>query len=854
MLRVSTDSRANLFTLKKEVLKLVENCNFIQPPASAVNSNSALNTNEIAYLSTLLLLVGVKMLSIKPTFENILNLYDQLYNLTPSLFAQIFKPSETLFDELLISSNKILALTNSFDTSLLGYIYQYFCLPIRKHSQKHIELANKSFKLRETITFTQLYTPPWVIDFLLQNTIMSQWQDKKSKIKIIDPACGSGHFLLRAFDLLYELYLLEGYRKEEIGQLIIGKNIYGADIDPIALFVSALSLYVKLISSISNSSTSNSFLTSNSFSSDLKLNLALAQEVVDMDEPMLGSLYKNWPNEHILSNKYNVVVTNPPYIGRKLLDRRLKQKLKETYPDAHQDLCAAFIKRGLDLLENDGKLGYIAQSSLLFLPTYKKLRENIIEENHLACVVDAGTQVFPLEVGEKINSALFVIGKGKKNDSNNTLFFDISNTLEKEEKLSKLLSGTSNVDRHTNISADVYEHLQSNFKEYPNLAFNYKFSKKFIELFNKLPKIASCMDVKQGLATTDNKRFIRYWWEVDKNEIGKRWFPYAKGAGSERWYAPIETVVDWENDGAAIKETVAKAYPYLKGNIAWVVKNEQYYFKEGLTFSFVNTKNLSVRRLPAGCIFDVGGSGLFALNSLPDFGLDFYMAYLNSSVAGVFAQLINPTLNYQVGDVKQIPILPLDNTTKEKLANIAKKCLELKQKLLRFSLTAINANQPQELTAIINGGNNVDFNKIWTDISLEQRKYLFELESLESQIDDLIFAAIHNNSFFDLETINELKALSLKQVSKRISSPIFPVSKKDFAKLVVFHCLKSKIEMEISNTIELALEMCIEGDLEMSIEQALEMPVDKYIETELDKDQNKWFYKSPMIKSSKKNN
>ncbi|HNB24985.1 MAG TPA: hypothetical protein PKZ32_21365, partial [Candidatus Melainabacteria bacterium] len=145
-----------------------------------------------------------------------------------------------------------------------------------------------------------------------------------------------------------------------------------------------------------------------------------------------------------------------------------------------------------------------------------------------------------------------------------------------------------------------------------------------------------------------------------------------KGAGSKRWFSPVVHVVKWENNGQEIKDAVNQAYPYLKGKVHWVVKNEKYYFKEGLSFSFVNNANFAVRLLPAGCIFDVAASALFPTK------IDRYalLAYLNSSFAGKMAHLINPTINFQVGDVKRLPIIPFTESESEKLAQMARECTE----------------------------------------------------------------------------------------------------------------------------------------------------------------------------------
>src|SRR5208283_3635094 len=186
-----------------------------------------------------------------------------------------------------------------------------------------------------------------------------------------------------------------------------------------------------------------------------------------------------------------------------------------------------------------------------------------------------------------------------------------------------------------------------------DFVINYLRPPVVMSLRSRLQKLADIATLKQGLATTDNARFLRYVWEVSPAEIGKRFVPYVRGDGAERWWSPLTTVVLWEGNGLAIKEAVTAAYPYLKGNYAWVVKNEEYYFRSGLTFSFVSKDRLAVRKLAAGAIFDVGSSAIFIDNCSREGAL---LAYLNSALATAMAHDLNPTINFQVGDLKKLVI------------------------------------------------------------------------------------------------------------------------------------------------------------------------------------------------------
>lgn len=601
--------------------------------------------------------------------------------------------------------------------------------------------------LGRLISFTQLYTPDWVVDFLLQNTLLCSWTKPSGncfpqnidtrfvlpektggqtylahELTLIDPACGSGNFLIKAFDLLLSLYQAEGASKSEATRQILSSNLAGVDIDSSALWVSVLSLWLK------------AYCTN--CCDAIKLNkLAHVQNpACPTDKQLLGTLWPDWQQHlnHPLNEKYHAVLTNPPYIGRKLLDRSLKAALKELYPDAHQDLCAAFVRRSMELLQPGGRFGAITQAPLMFLPSYGELRQNLINNNKLIAAVDAGPGVFPLQGGEKVNSALLLIESTKPNhpqEKYEAIFLDVQNKTDKETYLTELVSKS-----HNGGSADCYSINPLTFSRHRKYSFNYKCPPLVLDITEKSLKLSCLADVRQGLATTDNGRFVRYWWDVSPSEIGKRWFPYVKGAGAERWFSPIRHVVDWANNGAAIKESVAAAYPYLNGQTAWVVKNEEYYFQEGLTFSFVSNKSLCVRHLPPNCIFDVGGSALFT----PAEDRDFLLSYLNSSFIAACAQLLNPTLNFQVGDLKQLPYFEFAPATRDKLAEMARQCHSLKQQLFICDATAYGA------IADGNKFNNLNPGKSFQQYCGMLQSCTKQLEEIEEDIDETVLTALSN--------------------------------------------------------------------------------------------------------------
>ena len=559
----------------------------------------------------------------------------------------------------------------------LGWVYQFLCADLRRQALASIQSANKNTNRQELIAFTQLYTPEWIVEFLLANTAYVQWHQRAdgisrfnswrmlavnsrksaAEITILDPACGAGNFLVTALDMSINMLMQEGHAANQAAKLARGL-IYGADVDPLALWVCSLSMLLK------------EFLyTEEPQSTPLNLNLSIEHtDPINGNEnehTLLGSIYPNFSPHHLLSGKYSAVVTNPPYIGRKLMSRELRQSLKESYPQCHHDLAAAFVQRSLQWLDDGGIFGVITQASILSLPSYQKLRQSICHSHSVDAAISLGTAVFPLQGGDKVNSALLLMRMKSGDRANQTAMLDLTSVAQKCETLK---------DQITRLG----EAVESDFILSASIVDGAIAPTVLQELISSAPKLSEIADVRQGLATSDNQRFVKKIEEIDPGALGTVWQPYVKGAGSQRWESPIRFAVKWENDGQEIKEAVALAYPYLKGNIKWVVKNEQYYFRPGLCFSFVNTKNLAVRRLPPGCIFDVAASAVFVYEKSDE---DFLLGYLNSSLMSAIAKAINPTVNMQVGDIKKLPIFSFSARHKELLSESARQCCSLAQEL-----------------------------------------------------------------------------------------------------------------------------------------------------------------------------
>ncbi|HEY9715760.1 MAG TPA: DNA methyltransferase, partial [Chroococcales cyanobacterium] len=359
-----------------------------------LEENRALSTLSCLIAALIKMAGNQAMVSKTPTVEEVIDQQEALYKkfavfCPPDLLPRL--PAPACDEAALKSALQSLVVPGLAplwrDPCTLGFAHQYFCAARRIAAQKHLQQANKGLSAEQLAAFTQLYTPGWVIDFLLANTVLAQWQAKAGaeqssardeatltdisrfllgdqgadpgahgdhslpaqELTVLDPACGAGNFLVRAFDLLFLLYRHEGYATDEALNAVLNNNLVGADIDAAALWVTAMGLFLQC-----------------SLRSE-KAPLAKPNLVwVGEEKNLLGSLSKEFctiAGHPLGRRKYAAVVTNPPYIGRKLLSRELKLALKSQYPSGHHDLCAAFLVDGLQRLQPHGRLGFITQSS-----------------------------------------------------------------------------------------------------------------------------------------------------------------------------------------------------------------------------------------------------------------------------------------------------------------------------------------------------------------------------------------------------------------------------------------------------------------------------------------------------------
>ncbi len=669
---------------------------------------------------------------------------------SPDDYSEYLLPSDLLSTESILQSIRdAMTYDNCQSVEILGWLYQYYIS--EKKDQIFSDLKkNVKIKPNDIPAATQLFTPEWIVRYLVENSLGKQWMlnhpesslkesmeyyidsnevetdflkiSSPEEIKICDPCCGSGHMLVYAFDLLYKIYEEQGFDNKEISELILSKNLYGLELDERASELASFALLMKArekdrrffsrndnviephiahINKITftdeeieeyQNKVGNDILTSDvietlkqfdeadNFGSLIIPKIQNASEVIEkisnlnISEDLLYGVINKKVIDALtladyLSCKYQVVVTNPPYMGAKRMNGRLASWVKDNYKDSKTDLCTAFMERNFKLALNQAYISMITMQSWMFLSSFEKLRDTIISKKTIDSMAHLGTRAFDSFGGEVVATTAFVL-KNCFSDNNKGRYVRLV------DKFGEFDKAKAFIER----KASPFIAVSSNFNKIPGSPIAYWLSDKFISIFEKCSRLESLCKPVQGLATANNDRFLRLWYEVDFLKIGFnkanaedaknsncKWFPYNKGGDYRRWYGNQEYVVNWENDGEGIKD-----FKDANGKQRSAVRNPSYYFKPSITWSFIGSSYFSSRYSPEGAIFDVAGSSIF-----PDFKDIFFMqGMLDCSVTSSVLSVFNPTMNFQVGDVAELPVPKTTEEQKENISTIAKNLID----------------------------------------------------------------------------------------------------------------------------------------------------------------------------------
>lgn len=528
---------------------------------------------------------------------------------------------------------------------------------------------------------------------------------KPEEIKVIDPCMGSGHILVYAFDVLMQIYLECGYTEREAVSLILQNNLFGLDIDDRAYQLAYFAVMMKArqydrrfltrgiqpnLYSIRESNGIQAMTVEYFHKNDPKLKADMESIITEMrDAKEYGSILNITPVDfaglyarfdeisndfsmqresvrnqllplvkcaEVLARKYDVVVTNPPYMAVSNAGVKVNDYVKKNFPDSKADMFAVFIERCGQMAKQNGYQAMITQHSWMFLSSFEKLRTKLLTVD-IINMAHLGARAFDEIGGEVVQTTSFVIRK--------------SHVVDYKGEYCRLTEPTSQQGKEDMFLAgeNRYAADQSNFSKIPGSPIAYWASKQIYTVFSKGVLLKDIAQPKQGMVTRDNNRFIRSWWETEFDNIEfeayshdtslmsiKKWYPITDGGGFRKWYGNIQNVVNFKNDGKEIIE--------FSGSH---IKNREFYFRESVTWSAISSSLLSMRYVPKGFLPEHAGNCIYCTTN----ALSILQAVANSSVGLYMMSFLSPTLNYNVGDIANIAIVELNGDENKVCAKVS---------------------------------------------------------------------------------------------------------------------------------------------------------------------------------------
>ena len=554
---------------------------------------------------------------------------------------------------------------------------------------------------------------------------------KPEEIKVIDPCMGSGHILVYAFDVLMQIYTSAGWDQREAAQSILKNNLYGLDIDDRAAQLAYFAVMMKArqydrrlltrgiqphIYAFAESNTITTAplhdmgitLSQDEYDTAAKQVLRLLDELRDAKE--YGSILTVTPcdwdllrrfavprtedeggqqllgihGEQIaapllqrlinigeaLSQQYDVVVTNPPYMAVSNAGAKVNDYVKKNFPDSKADLFAVFIERCGQMAKKNGYQAMITQHAWMFLSSFEKLRTKLLAVD-IVNMAHLGARAFEEIGGEVVQTTSFVVRK--------------SHIADYKGEYCRLIEPTSQQGKEDMFLAgkNRYAADQSNFSKIPGSPVAYWLSLAALKCFDGAV-LSDFADTKTGMQTCDNNRFLRLWFEVDIQkeclhnanekttvETDVKWIPYNKGGDFRKWYGNQDYVLNWQHDGDEAKAYAVSLYKCVTRTI----KNIPYFYRETISWSKISSGSIAFRYYPDGFIFDVAGCCIYCKN-IDILGL---LGLVNSKVAKYFLNALSPTINFEAGHVNSIPIVNIGDGD-ENSSVLTKSCISTAKK------------------------------------------------------------------------------------------------------------------------------------------------------------------------------
>ena len=663
-----------------------------------------------------------------------------LHQAMPFLFERIGDETELLLPANLLHTDSLIhRMVESIDESawgqieIIGWLYQFYI------SEKKNQVIGNVVASEDIPAATQLFTPNWIVKYLVQNSLGAQWMAtyphsqlkeqmdyyikpakqtdevkaqlaaittstlNPEELTLIDPASGSGHILVEAYDLFKAIYLERGYRQRDVARLILEKNLFGLDIDGRAAQLTGFALMMKgraddrrlferavelnvmpLVDSkgfdaerlaqgveLADFGLTASDLTelkqlfehASTFGSLIQvpkglpaklpalkqLSESTSQDLFVSDALMhLAALVRQ---AELLAGQYDAVVANPPYMGSKGMNALVKKFAKDHFPDAKSDLFACFIKRGFTLAKDAGYNAMVTMQSWMFLSSFKRMRESMLREKTIGTMAHLGARAFGSISGEVVQTTACVL-QNRSLQSYKPVFFRLLDGGE-AEKSTALANGEKRFDTTA----------QDEFKKIPGSPVAYWVSHNLRDTFLQYPSLTGAVQIKHGMTTGNTDRFIRRWSEISATTIctdalsqdaaaasKRKWFPIAKGGDFRKWFGNGESIINYENRASAMREACAAGdLPGFRHD------NSHLFFRPLLVGSGITSGAISFRYVPAGSVVDVNLRAIYSASSDEE-GCTKVLGFLGSSLVSGLTRILNPTLATNIGDIERLPV------------------------------------------------------------------------------------------------------------------------------------------------------------------------------------------------------
>lgn len=684
-----------------------------------------------------------------------------LHKAMPFLFEAVDDATELLLPDNLTKTDSLIRELveaipeeNWQDVEIIGWLYQFYI------SEKKDQVIGKVVKSEDIPAATQLFTPNWIVQYMVQNSLGAQWlatypdsplkaqmeyyiepaeqtEEVKAQLTVItpeslnpeeltliDPASGSGHILVEAYDLFKAIYLERGYRQRDVARLILEKNLFGLDIDGRAAQLTGFALMMKgraddrrlfdrgvklnVMALVSSEGFDAEVLASGVKLSDYGLQLGDLTEMKRLFEhaTTFGSLIQVpegltkklsalkqlceasrqdlfvaeeikrlgplAQQAELLAAQYDAVVANPPYMGSGGMNSAVKKFAKDNFSDAKSDLFACFIERGYSLSKKIGHNAMVTMESWMFLSGYESFRKSVLGDHTLRNLVHLpydGKR--PTAMG--INFGIAVVSAQTTHIPGYRAHYCCSRYFELRDDGVPRKFPTPNERLNTVSSTE--------FAKIPGSPVAYWVSDAVRRAFESGDSLGANFDTRLGMSTANNDAFVRDWCEVAYGSIHfgaenrnvalaerRRWFPYQKGGPFRKWYGNNSLIVDWENDGVRIR-----SFGTETGKVRSHNYNLDYIFRQGITWTDVTSARNAFRWMDEGYLFDGRGSSGFSGDGLP---AELILAFLNTELCFQLLRVINPTLTVNVNEIQKLPVMSSAKQRAKEVSRDAQQCVK----------------------------------------------------------------------------------------------------------------------------------------------------------------------------------